>query len=223
MAGEKILLSWSGGKDSAWCLRQLRQQNKYDIAGLLTTITEGFDRISMHGVRVSLLDEQATALGLPVRKVSIPQNCSNEMYEMIMADCLGECRKDEISAVAFGDLFLVDIRAYREEQMANTHLRALFPIWGEATEAMAQSFLSAGFRARVVCVDTRQLDIRFCGREYDEDFLDELPPSVDPCGENGEFHTFVYDGPCFESPVAIRSGDVVLRGSFAYCDLVRAV
>jgi uncharacterized protein (TIGR00290 family) len=202
-----LLLSWSGGKDSALTLDVLRRAGGDVVGGLLTTITEGVDRISMHGVRRCLLDAQAAAIGLPVTVVPIPERASNEAYEEAMARALADLRRRGTERVAFGDLHLADVRAYREEQLAAVEMEAAFPVWGWDTEAFAADVLDRGFRAVVVCVDGAALDPAFCGRAYDEAFLAELPDDVDPCGENGEFHTFVHDGPGFAAPVRVTRGE----------------
>ena len=218
---EPVLLCWSGGKDCALALRELLAQGRCPVAALLTTLTEGYERVSMHGVRRELLHQQADSLGLPLAEVWIPPSASNEIYAGRMAAALARFQAEGVCRVAFGDLFLADIRRYREENLARAGLGALFPLWGKDTAALAREFLAAGFRARVTCVDTAQLDGRFAGREYDAAFLSELPAPVDPCGENGEFHTFVFDGPPFRRPVPIRSGETVLRdGRFRFHDLL---
>lgn len=217
---DKVVVAWSGGKDAAQALYELIWQDTIEVASLLTTITEGYDRISMHGVRRSLLEQQAEALGYALEKISIPQSCSNEIYEERMRLSLEKFGQQGVTAVAFGDLFLQDIRAYREERMRRTGMRCLFPLWAKPTPETARRFLDLGFRAIVVCVDTKVLDGAFTGRDYDRDFIKNLPPGVDPCGENGEFHTFVYDGPIFKKPVPVQRGDIVLRDErFCYCDL----
>ncbi|MDM7994690.1 MAG: diphthine--ammonia ligase [Acidobacteriota bacterium] len=217
---DKVVVAWSGGKDAAQALYELIWQDTIEVASLLTTITESYDRISMHGVRRSLLEQQAEALGYALEKISIPQSCSNEIYEERMRLSLEKFGQQGVTAVAFGDLFLQDIRAYREERMRRTGMHCLFPLWGKPTPETARRFLDLGFRAIVVCVDTKVLDGAFAGRDYDRDFIKNLPPGVDPCGENGEFHTFVYDGPIFKKPVPVQRGDIVLRDErFFYCDL----
>jgi uncharacterized protein (TIGR00290 family) len=219
----RAILTWSGGKDSALALYELTRQESIEIAALLTTITEGYDRISMHGVRRELLAEQAKALGYPLDEVSIPQQCTNEMYEQRMGQALEKYRQSGITQAAFGDLFLEDVRAYREERLSRIGMRGVFPLWGRNTGEVARQFVGLGFRAVAVCVDTRALDRTFAGREYDQDFLKDLPPEVDPCGENGEFHTFVYAGPVFRTPVRVERGARVLRENrFYYCDLLAA-
>jgi uncharacterized protein (TIGR00290 family) len=217
---QKVILSWSGGKDSAIALMELSHDPRYTIECLLTTITAGYDRVSMHGVRVSLLEEQASSLGLPLTKVMIPQGSSNEQYESAMRRILARAQADGITAVAFGDLFLEDIRQYREERLSQIGMEALFPIWKRDTGKLAKSFLQAGFKAVLVCVDSRFLDRSFAGRAFDESLLADLPRHVDPCGENGEFHTFVNAGPIFSRPIPVRQGEIVLREKhFWYCDL----
>jgi uncharacterized protein (TIGR00290 family) len=218
---EKILVGWSGGKDSSMALYELKRMENIEIAALLTTVTEGYDRISMHGVRRQFLAEQAAALGYPLEEIIIPQTCSNEIYEQRMRDTLEKYRRAGISSAAFGDLFLEDVRTYREERMARIGMHCIFPVWGLHTAEFAETFITLGFRAIVVCVDTQALGKDFAGREYDRDFIRDLPAGADPCGENGEFHTFVYDGPIFHKPVAVQRGEKVLRNDrFYYCDLI---
>ncbi|HSS37273.1 MAG TPA: ATP-binding protein [Polyangia bacterium] len=218
----KTLLAWSSGKDSAWSLHVLRAAGEVEVVGLLTTINEAFDRVAMHAVRTELLRAQAAAAGLPLWPVPIPWPCSNAAYEAAMTAALERARGDGIEAVAFGDLFLEDIRRYREERMAPTGLKPLFPLWGRPTGPLAREMIAGGLRARLTCVDPRNLDARFAGRDFDEALLAELPPAVDPCGERGEFHTFAYDGPMFAHAVPIRSGEVVTRDGFVFADLVPA-
>ncbi|HEY5091591.1 MAG TPA: ATP-binding protein [Polyangia bacterium] len=220
VARPKALLAWSSGKDSAWSLQVLRSEAEVQVVGLLTTINEAFDRVAMHAVRTELLRAQADAADLPLWPVPIPWHCSNAAYEAAMAAVLVRAAADGISAVAFGDLFLEDIRRYREERMNETGLRPLFPIWGTPTAALATRMVEAGLRARLTCVDPAKLDPRFAGRDFDAALLADLPPSVDPCGENGEFHTFTYDGPMFRHPIAIRAGEVVTRDGFVFADLL---
>ncbi|HEX4959497.1 MAG TPA: ATP-binding protein [Thermoanaerobaculia bacterium] len=214
-----ILLSWSGGKDSALALHALRSSPDFEPAGLLTTMTEGYDRISIHGVRRELLERQAEAIGLPLRKVWIPKDCSNEIYEARLATALREVETEGIHHVAFGDLFLRDVRDYREQQMAALGLEPVCPVWGIDTAELARDFLRLGFEAVLVCVDTEVLDPAFAGRSFDEALLRDLPAGVDPCGENGELHTFVHAGPIFRQPLAIKVGRVEGRGRFWFHDL----
>jgi uncharacterized protein (TIGR00290 family) len=219
-AKPKALLAWSSGKDSAWSLQELRAEGQVEVVGLLTTINEAFDRVAMHAVRTELLRAQADAADLPLRPVPIPWPCSNAEYEAAMDAAMARARADGITHVAFGDLFLEDIRRYREERLAPTGMTPLFPIWGTPTGPLARRMVEAGLRARLTCVDPKSLDARFAGREFDAALLAELPASVDPCGERGEFHTFAYDGPMFRRPIPIRSGEVVTRDGFVFADLL---
>jgi len=216
---EAVLFCWSGGKDSAMALRVLRQQRDVRIAALLTTVTDGYDRISMHGVRRTLLLRQAAALGLPLCEVRIPPQCVNPIYEERMRNALLSQKENGVRCVAFGDIFLQDLREYRERNLAQLEMNAIFPIWKRDTRELAQDFCALGFRAIAVCVDPKKLSREFAGRELDESFFRDLPPGVDACGENGEFHTFVYDGPIFSSAIAVERGEVVERDGFYFCDL----
>jgi uncharacterized protein (TIGR00290 family) len=215
----KALLAWSSGKDSAWALHVLRQEARIEVVGLLTTLTAEFQRVSMHAVRERILDAQAAAAGLPLHKIRLPSPCSDEAYAALMADALERQAGAGLEAVAFGDLFLEDIRAYREAQLSRAGLKALFPLWGRDTRALAREMIAGGLRAIVTCVDPRQLDPAFAGRAYDDRFLADLPPGVDPCGERGEFHTCVTDGPMLDAPIPAVPGEVVLRDGFAFADL----
>jgi uncharacterized protein (TIGR00290 family) len=217
---EPILFCWSGGKDSALALHSLLQQDTVRVAALLTTVTEGYDRISMHGVRRELLHAQAESLRLALHEVFIPPQCVNTIYEARMEAAMRDYRERGIRRVAFGDIFLEDLRVYREKNLARLEIQALFPLWKRDTRELVREFHALGFRAITVCVDTRVLDASFAGRELDESFFCDLPPNADPCGENGEFHTFVFDGPIFAQPVEFIVGEVVLRDSFAFCDLL---
>ena len=216
-----LALAWSGGKDSSLALHALRGAGREPDA-LLTTVTEGVERISIHGVRRELLHAQAAALGIPLVEVRIPLPCPNEVYEARMEAALAAPPLDAATEVAFGDLFLEDIREYREERLAPSGRRALFPVWGRDTAELARAFVAEGFEAIVATVDPRVLDASFAGRAYDAAFLDELPPAVDPCGENGEFHTFVHAGPIFAAPIAVTTGELVERDGFAYRDILPA-
>lgn len=219
----RVVLSWSSGKDSAYALHVLRQDPTVEVVGLLTTCNEAADRVAMHAVRRELLLAQAEAVGLPVRIVSIPSPCPNEVYEARMADAVAAMVADGVEAIAFGDLFLEDIRRYREEKLAGTGLRPLFPLWGRPTAQLARQMLADGARAYVTCVDPRVLDPELAlGAAWDEALLQKLPPSVCPCAENGEFHTFAVDGPAFRHPVAVRVGERVERGGFHFADLLPA-
>jgi uncharacterized protein (TIGR00290 family) len=217
-----VLMSWSGGKDSCVALHELQRSGRYEVAGLMTTVTRDYDRISMHGVRRDLLARQAQSLGLPLHEVFIAAGATNDDYEAAMAEALVEARARGVETVAFGDLYLEDIRAYRDRMMAENAMDALYPVWGRDTRAFIGEFIAAGFKAVVVCVDTDQLDASFAGRTIDADLLSDLPAGVDPCGENGEFHTFVFDGPNFARPVDISVGERVMRGAFCFCDLTPA-
>lgn len=201
-------------------LRKLLLQNEVRVFGLLTTVTEGFERVSMHGVRRELLGRQAESIGLPLVEVPIPPQCVNAIYEARMEEAMRKAYEQGIRQVAFGDIFLEDLRAYREKNLARVGMEAVFPIWKEDTRELARDFIRLGFRARAVCVDPRVLDRGFAGRELDEGFFRDLPAGVDACGENGEFHTFVHDGPIFENPVRCRAGEVIERDSFVFCDLL---
>ena len=215
---DAMLFCWSGGKDSAMALHVLRQQH-VTVVGLLTTVTDGYDRISMHGVRRTLLLQQAEALRLPLCEVRIPPQCVNPIYEKRMRDALLSQRENGVHRVAFGDIFLQDLREYRERNLAQVGMTAIFPLWKRNTKELAQDFCAKVIRAITVCVDPKKLSHEFAGRELDESFFRDLPESVDACGENGEFHTFVYDGPIFSHPVAVERGEVVERDGYYFCDL----
>jgi uncharacterized protein (TIGR00290 family) len=219
-APEPILFCWSGGKDSALALHTLLRQNNVHIAALLTTVTEGYDRISMHGVRRELLLQQAEYLRLPLHEVFIPPKCGNPLYEARMEEALLFFFDQGIRRVAFGDIFLEDLRLYREKNLARVAMHALFPVWKRNTRDLVREFHTEGFRAVAVCIDSKVLDPSFAGRELDASFFDDLPAGVDPCGENGEFHTFVFDGPIFSRPVDFNLGEVVQRDSFIFRDLL---
>jgi len=215
----KCLVSWSSGKDSAWMVHVLRTRDGVTPAALLTTINEAAQRVAMHAVRVDLLQAQADALGVALWQVPIPSPCSNEEYERAMASAVGRAVADGFTHVAFGDLFLEDVRRYREERLAGSGLTPLFPLFGLDTTALAQEMVTGGLRARLTCIDPRALDRRFAGREFDAALLAELPASVDPCGERGEFHTFAYDGPMFAHPIPVNNGEIVERDGFVFADL----
>lgn len=216
----KALVAWSSGKDSAWALHEVRRAGEVDVVGLLTTITAEFGRVAMHAVREDLLDRQAASLGLPCRKVRIPWPCPNEAYESAMARALEEARGAGVTRIVFGDLFLEDIRAYRIARLEGTGIEPVFPIWGRDTTRLAREMIDGGLRATITCVDPRQLDASFAGRDFDGAFLTELPSGVDPCGERGEFHTFAWRGPMFERPIAALRGEVVTREGFVFADLL---
>jgi uncharacterized protein (TIGR00290 family) len=218
----QLWLSWSSGKDSAWALHALRQHGGYEIAGLLTTINETASRVAMHAVREDLLERQAAAAGLPLIKVPIPSPCPNEAYEAAMAAAMARATREKVAAVAFGDLFLEDVRRYREEKLAPTGIRPVFPIWGLETAALAREMVASGLRAHITCVDPKQLDPTFAGRTFDDSFLDDLPAGVDPCGEKGEFHSFAWSGPMFAAPIPVMPGEIVERDGFVFADLLAA-
>ena len=220
-AKEKVVLSWSGGKDSAMTAYHLKASQKYEVVSLLTTVTEGYDRISMHGVRVELLEAQAAALGLPLQKLMIPQVCTNEGYEARMKAALEGFKARGVVRVAFGDLFLEDLKQYRDERLASLGLTGVYPLWKRDTDELVRTFIGLGFKAILACVDGKALDGAFAGRSIDERLLEDLPACVDPCGEYGEFHSFVFAGPIFSAPIPCRTGVKELRnGRFHYCDIL---
>ncbi len=215
----KILLSWSSGKDSAWSLHVLRHHPEFEVVGLMTTVNQAYQRVAMHAVRLELLEAQAAAVNVPLWTIPIPYPCSNQDYESAMAVAMAKAKREGICGIAFGDLFLEDIRRYREEKLRDTGISPLFPIWGIPTKQLAREMVGAGLRARLTCVDPKQLSASFVGREFDVALLDELPAGVDPCGERGEFHTFAYDGPMFREPVKIQLGETAERDGFVFADL----
>ena len=219
---KRILVSWSSGKDSAWTLHVLRRQAGYEIAGLLTTFNEAADRVAMHAVRRELVEQQATLAGLPLWDVGLPWPCSNQQYEKLMAEICAKALGEGIEGIAFGDLFLEDVRAYREKQLKHTGLEPIFPLWERPTRELANEMIAAGMQAKLTCVDTQQLDARFLGREFDEAFLADLPAGADPCGEYGEFHSFVYAGPMLNQEIPVLLGETVVRDQFVFADLVPA-
>lgn len=221
VARPRVMLAWSSGKDSAWALHAMRQAGNVEVVALLTTFNQAFDRVAMHAVRRSLVEAQAEAAGLPLIDVPLPWPCTNDDYEAAMAGALATAKaRHGITHVAFGDLFLEDIRAYREERMRDTGLAPLFPLWGLPTGGLARDMVDGGLKARVTCIDPRALYAGFAGREFDHAFLDDLPMGVDPCGENGEFHSFAYDGPMFSRPIPVELGEVVERDGFVFADLL---
>jgi uncharacterized protein (TIGR00290 family) len=215
---KRVLLSWSSGKDSAWALHKLRFDPEIEICGLLTTINSEFQRVAMHGTRLSVLEAQARAAGLPLWTVPLPWPCSNGIYERQMSEVCSRATAEGIDAIAFGDLFLADVRAYREKQLEPTGLEALFPLWGTPTAQLAQEMIAGGIRARLTCVDPRVLPAAFAGREFDEALLRDLPEGTDPCAERGEFHTCAYAGPMFTRLLRLEAGDVVTRDGFVFAD-----
>jgi uncharacterized protein (TIGR00290 family) len=216
----QAVVSWSSGKDAAFALWQVLRAGELDVVGLLTTITQTFGRVSIHGVREELLDQQSSALGLPLRKVEIPYPCPNAVYEEVMAKSVEGMEDQGITRIVFGDLFLEDVRAYRESRLASTAISPVFPLWHRNTADLAHEMIRSGFEARVVCVDPRKLSQKFAGRRFDSSFLADLPPAVDPCGENGEFHTFVTGGPMFSHTIPVVEGRVVERDGFVFADLM---
>jgi uncharacterized protein (TIGR00290 family) len=219
---KRILLSWSSGKDSAWSLHVLRQRGEYEVVGLLTTFNEEADRVAMHAVRRELVERQAAVVGLPLWAVPLPWPCSNEQYEALMAEACAQAVAKGIEGMAFGDLFLEDVRAYREKQLKGSGLEPIFPVWGLPTRDLAEEMIASGTRAKLTCVDTEKLDRSFAGREFDEGLLAELPDEVDPCGERGEFHSFVYAGPMFRAAIPVSVGETVVRDQFIFADLIAA-
>jgi uncharacterized protein (TIGR00290 family) len=215
----KTLVSWSSGKDSAWMLHVLRQDPSVEVGGLLTTMNEQFDRVAMHAVRRRLLDAQASAAGVPLRTVQLPWPCTNEQYEARMQTAVLQAVAEGFTHVAFGDLFLEDVRRYREEKLTGTGLMPLFPLWGIPTDRLASEMVESGLRAVLTCIDPNHLDRSFAGRQFDRTLLDDLPAGVDRCGERGEFHSFAWDGPMFTRPVAIQVGEVIDRDGFVFADV----
>jgi uncharacterized protein (TIGR00290 family) len=217
---QKILLSWSSGKDSAWTLHMLRQRGEVEVVGLLTTINSHFQRVAMHGTRYALLQAQAHAARVPVWEVPLPWPCSNDIYESAMSAACAQAIQQGISAIAFGDLFLEDVRRYREDRLRGTGLKPMFPLWGSNTRELISEMLDEGLRARIVCVDPSKFPGDFIGRDLDLHLLRRLPTAVDPCGENGEFHTFAHAGPMFFQPIPIKGGEIVTRDGFLYADVL---
>ena len=219
-ARPKALISWSSGKDSAFSLYEVRRAGEFDVVGALTTVTETFGRVSIHGVRQEILREQCEAAGLPQRIVPIPYPCPNEIYEARMGEAVAAAVREGITHMIFGDLFLADIRAYREQKLAGTGITPVFPLWERPTSALAQAMIASGLEAYLTTVDLKKLPAEFAGRKFDRQLLAELPEGIDPCGENGEFHTCVIAGPMFSRPVPVETGERVIRDGYAYCDLV---
>jgi len=215
----RVALSWSSGKDSAWSLHLLRQDPNVEVVALVTTLNEQFGRVAMHAVRRQLLELQAESVGVPLWTVPLPWPCSNEEYESRMRDLCIRAINEGVEAMAFGDLFLTDIRAYREKQLAGTGLQPLFPVWQIPTAELAPTMIASGLRAKITCIDPNVLPAEFAGRDFDTQFLADLPPGIDPCGENGEFHSFVYDGPGFRKPIGVKVGEILERDGFVFADL----
>jgi uncharacterized protein (TIGR00290 family) len=216
---KRVAVSWSSGKDSAWSLHVLRQNPSVEVVALFTTLNQQFDRVAMHAVRRELLELQAKSVGLPLWTVPLPWPCSNEEYEARMRDLCARAVAEHVDAMAFGDLFLTDIRAYREKQLASTGIQPLFPVWQIPTADLARTMIASGLRAKITCVDPKVLAADFAGRDFDSQFLAHLPPQIDPCGENGEFHSFVYDGPMFRRPIEVSVGEIVERDGFVFADV----
>lgn len=222
MAKQRVMLSWSSGKDSAWALHKLQQSCEHAIVGIFTTVNAAFQRVAMHGVRVELLKRQAEAMGLPLTVIEIPYPCSNVEYERAIMGFIEDIVQQGIDGLVFGDLFLEDIRCYREKQLAYTELSLLFPLWGMPTDTLANTMIECGLKAMIACVDPKQCPKKFAGHEFNAEFLAALPDGIDHCGENGEFHTFVYDGPMFNYPIDISIGEVVERDGFVFADILLA-
>ncbi len=216
-----LVVSWSGGKDSTLALNEILNNTDYEVHTLITTVTEGYDRISIHGVRNELLEKQVQSIGLPLHKVSIPKDSKNEQYESALKKVLLKFKNEGINEIVFGDIFLEDVKKYRDELLDRLDMKGVYPIWKKDSKELARKFIELGFKAVTTCVDFQQIDKKFVGREYDSGFLNDLPGTADPCGENGEFHTFVYDGPLFNEKISFNKGEVVLRDNrFYYCDLI---
>lgn len=217
---EKVVVSWSGGKDSAFALFKLLQSDQYEVDSLLTSVTEGYNRISIHGVRISLLEKQAESIGIPLRKMYIPQECSNEVYQNRMNEQLQQIKSENINNMMFGDILLEDVRAYREDLVKKQGMNAIFPLWGRQTDELINEFISRNFKTITTCIDSERISNDFLGRVIDEKFINELPASVDPCGENGEFHTFAFKGPIFKKDIKFTVGEIVERGKAHFCELL---
>ena len=217
---KRTLLSWSSGKDSAWALHRLRQQPEIELAGLFCTVNQDFERVAMHAVRTELLRRQADSVGVPLRIISIPHGCSDSQYREIMGAFVAEAREQGIECMAFGDLYLQSVRSCREQNLAGTGIAPVFPLWGLPTDQLAKTMIKSGLQAYITCLDPKALAPEFAGRSYDESFLRDLPDTVDPCGENGEFHSFVFDGPMFSAPLEVHPGEVVHRDGFVFADLL---
>jgi uncharacterized protein (TIGR00290 family) len=219
---ERVALSWSSGKDSAWALHLLRQSPEFEVVALITTFNQAAARVAMHAVRRELVERQAALIGLPVWPVDLPWPCSNEVYETLMSEVCRRARAERVDAIAFGDLFLRDIRDYRERQLAGTGIKPLFPLWEIPTGNLAEQMIDAGLKAKITCIDPSRLDRSYAGRDFGPGFLANLPAGVDPCGENGEFHTFVYACPDFAQPMDVSTGEIVERDGFVFADVVPA-
>jgi len=217
---QTVLMSWSSGKDSAWALYKLQQDPQFDLVGLFCTVNKAFERVAMHGVRVKLLQKQAQSIGLPLEIIELPYPCTNANYEEIMSLFIEKANNKKIDCFAFGDLFLEDIRRYREESLKGSGIKPIFPIWGIPTDKLSRDMIDSGLKTVITCVDPKQAPIELAGKEYDDAFLDSIPKSVDPCGENGEFHSFAYNGPMFQYPIDISVGEIVNRDNFVFADVL---
>ena len=217
---KQIILSWSSGKDSAWTLYQLQQDPDYEVVGLVTTVNQKYQRVAMHGVREQILQQQADAAGLPLHALNIPSPCTNKEYEAVMQNFIRVMQKNGIEYMAFGDLYLEDIRQYREKQLEGSGITPVFPLWLKPTRALAKEMIDGGLEATITCIDPKKLSASFAGRRFNYDFINDLPEQIDPCGENGEFHSCVHNGPMFHHPIGITTGDVVERDNFVFADLI---
>ncbi len=217
---KKIMLSWSSGKDSAWSLYALQQDPDYELVGLVTTVNQKYQRVAMHGVREKILQQQADAAGLPLHCLNIPSPCTNKEYEAVMQKFISIMQKNSIQYIAFGDLYLEDIRQYREKQLKGTGITPVFPLWLKPTRALAEEMIQGGLEATITCIDPKKLSPRFAGRRFDLNFINDLPDEVDPCGENGEFHSCVHNGPMFKHAITVNTGEVVERDNFVFADLI---
>lgn len=213
-------MSWSSGKDSAWALYQLQQDPEIDLVGLFCTVNSEFNRVAMHGVRVELLEKQAKSIGLPLEIIEIPYPCNNTDYEKIMGQFVKKAKSKHIKYFAFGDLFLEDVRSYREEKLKGSGIKPIFPIWGVPTDKLLGEMINSGLKAVITCINPKQIPEQFAGKELDKNFLSALPKNIDPCGENGEFHSFVFDGPMFKEKINIFVGEIVQRDNFVFADIL---
>ena len=220
MLRKKALMSWSSGKDSAWALYKIQQSKEYDLVGLFCTVNKKYDRVAMHGVRVELLQKQAKSIGLPLEIIELPYPCSNEEYEKIMGQFVESVKQQNIEYFIFGDLFLEDVRRYREEKLKDTGIKPLFPLWDFQTDKLSQEMIKSGLKTIITCINPKQMPKQLVGKEFAESFLNSLPENVDHCGENGEFHSFVFDGPMFKEKIEICVGDIVERDGFIFADIL---
>jgi len=217
---KEIILSWSSGKDSAWTLHMLQQNPDYKVVGLVTTVNQKHHRVAMHGVREKILQQQADAADLPLHTLNIPSPCTNKEYEAVMQTFITVMQKNNIEYMAFGDLYLEDIRQYREKQLEGTGISPVFPLWLKPTRALAEEMIAGGLEATITCIDPKKISASFAGRRFDLNFINDLPDGIDPCGENGEFHSCVHNGPMFKQPIPVNAGEVVERDNFVFADLI---